>query len=172
MIAGLSARPKQLSPKYFYDEAGAQLFEEITRLPEYYPTRTELAILERHAAEMAKLIPADAALIEFGSAARARKARLLLKEPRRPSAAYVAGRHLGRRCLAAGGGASCGATIPRLTVLPVEADFTKPFRLPPGLGGRRAVFFFPGSTIGNFTPAEGRGLPRDDARRRSGRAVR
>src|ERR1700741_1728065 len=75
VVAGLSARPKRLSPKYFYDELGAQLFEEITRLPEYYPTRCELSILERHAAEMAAFIPPDAALVEFGSGST-RKARM------------------------------------------------------------------------------------------------
>ena len=77
VVAGLSARPKRLSPKYFYDEAGAQLFEEITQLPEYYPTRCELAILERHAADIAALMPKGAALIEFGSGST-RKARMLL----------------------------------------------------------------------------------------------
>src|SRR5262245_966960 len=87
VVAGLSARPKRLSPKYFYDEAGAQRFEAITRLPEYYPTRTELSILERHAPEMAKLIPADAALIEFGSGST-RKARMLLN-PAPAVGAYV-----------------------------------------------------------------------------------
>src|ERR1700754_521720 len=76
VVAGLSARPKRLSPKYFYDETGARLFEEITRLPEYYPTRCELAILERHASEIAAFIPPDAALIEFGSGST-RKARML-----------------------------------------------------------------------------------------------
>src|SRR5882762_9738320 len=77
VIAGLTARPKRLPPKYFYDEAGSRLFEEITELPEYYPTRCELAILRAHAAEMMALIPADAALIEFGSGS-SRKSRLML----------------------------------------------------------------------------------------------
>jgi hypothetical protein len=77
VIAGLSARPKRLSPKYFYDEAGSQLFERITTLPEYYPTRSELAVLKDHAGDIAKLIPRDAAMIEFGSGST-RKARLLL----------------------------------------------------------------------------------------------
>ena len=161
VIAGLSARPKQLSPKYFYDEAGAQLFEEITRLPEYYPTRCELAILERHAAEMAKLIPADAALIEFGSGST-RKARMLLNAA--PAiAAYVPVDISSEMLLQEA--AELRRDYPRLTVLPVEADFTKPFRLPRGIAARPRVGFFPGSTIGNFEPHDGGCVP--EPRRRA-----
>jgi L-histidine Nalpha-methyltransferase len=148
VIAGLSARPKQLSPKYFYDELGAQLFEEITRLPEYYPTRCELAILATHAAEIAKRVPADAALIEFGSGST-RKARMLL-DAASAIAAYVpvdiSSEMLRQEA------AELRRDYPRLTVLPVEADFTKPFQLPHGIAARPHVGFFPGSTIGNFEP--------------------
>jgi dimethylhistidine N-methyltransferase len=148
VVAGLSARPKRLSPKYFYDQLGAQLFEEITRLPEYYPTRCELAILETHAAEMAKLMPADAALIEFGSGST-RKARMLL-EAAPAITAYVpvdiSSEMLQQEA------AELRPDYPRLTVIPVEADFTKPFQLPPGITSRPHVGFFPGSTIGNFEP--------------------
>src|ERR1700681_4667988 len=77
VIAGLTARPKRLPPKYFYDEAGSRLFEEITALPEYYPTRTQLSILSENAADIARLLPENAALIEFGSGST-RKARILL----------------------------------------------------------------------------------------------
>src|SRR6195256_11046 len=77
VIGGLTARPKRLSPKYFYDETGSRLFEEITALPEYYPTRSELAILRAHAPDMAKLLPAKTALIEFGSGS-SKKVRSLL----------------------------------------------------------------------------------------------
>ena len=77
VIDGLTARPKRLSPKYFYDEMGSRLFEEITALPEYYPTRCELAILRAHAPDMARLFPAKTALIEFGSGS-SKKARLML----------------------------------------------------------------------------------------------
>src|SRR5438132_11461562 len=77
VIAGLTARPKRLPPKYFYDETGSRLFEQITELPEYYPTRCELSILHAHAAEMAHLLPAPTALVEFGSGS-SRKARILL----------------------------------------------------------------------------------------------
>jgi L-histidine Nalpha-methyltransferase len=148
VVAGLSARPKRLSPKYFYDERGAQLFEEITRLPEYYPTRCELAILENHAADMAKLMSADTALIEFGSGST-RKARILL-DASPTITAYVpvdiSSEMLQQEAT------ELRHDYPRLTVIPVEADFTKPFRLPRGIASQPRVGFFPGSTIGNFEP--------------------
>src|SRR5881227_1138798 len=78
VLAGLTARPKRLSPKYFYDETGAQLFEAITASPEYYLTRCELEILEERARDMAGLFPAGSALIEFGSGS-SRKVRILLE---------------------------------------------------------------------------------------------
>lgn len=148
VVTGLSERPKRLSPKYFYDELGAQLFEEITRLPEYYPTRCELSILERHAAEMAKLIPADAALIEFGSGST-RKARMLLDAT--PAITAYVPVDISSEMLQQEA-AELRQDYPRLTVLPVEADFTKPFHLPRGIASHQRVGFFPGSTIGNFEP--------------------
>src|SRR6266700_6698552 len=87
VIAGLTTRPKRLSPKYFYDEAGSKLFEEITELPEYYPTRCELAILRTHGAEIARMLPEGSALIEFGSGST-RKVRILL-DSTSTIAAYV-----------------------------------------------------------------------------------
>src|SRR5438132_4885719 len=87
VLEGLAATPKRLPAKYFYDEAGSRLFERITELPEYYPTRCELRILRRHAADIAKLIPPGAALVEFGSGS-SRKARILLKAAPK-LAAYV-----------------------------------------------------------------------------------
>src|ERR1043166_5181430 len=77
VVAGLTARPKRLPPKYFYDEAGARLFEAITALPEYYPTRCELEILHERALEIARFFPAGSALVEFGSGS-SRKVRMLL----------------------------------------------------------------------------------------------
>jgi dimethylhistidine N-methyltransferase len=147
VTAGLSARPKRLSPKYFYDELGAQLFEEITRVPEYYPTRCELSILEHHATEMAAFIPPDAALIEFGSGST-RKARMLLNVA--PITAYVPVDISSEMLLQEA--SELRHDYPRLGVVPVEADFTKPFALPDGIAGQPHVGFFPGSTIGNFEP--------------------
>src|SRR5947208_9781533 len=77
VVAGLTARPKRLPPKYFYDETGAQLFEAITATPEYYPTRSELAILRERSAEIAAFLPAGSALVEFGSGS-SKKVRILL----------------------------------------------------------------------------------------------
>src|SRR3954447_23976027 len=86
VIGGLTQQPKRLAPKYFYDVAGSELFEQITLLPEYYPTRTELAILRTHGADIAKIVPQGAALVEFGAGATT-KVRLLLE--RCKFAAYV-----------------------------------------------------------------------------------
>src|ERR1700716_4489543 len=87
-IGNLSQHPKRLSPKYFYDAAGSELFEQITLLPEYYPTRTELGILRDRGAEIAKIVPEGAALVEFGAGATT-KVRLLLDQCR--FHAYVPG---------------------------------------------------------------------------------
>jgi dimethylhistidine N-methyltransferase len=149
VIAGLTRQPKQLSPKYFYDETGSRLFEQITRLPEYYPTRTELGILRNHGKEIAQIIPPDAALIEFGAGATT-KMRLLLAQCR--IGAYVpvdiSGAFLNGQATA------LRADFPDLAVHPVVADFTAPFNLPRAVQNLPKVGFFPGSTIGNFEPHE------------------
>lgn len=149
VIAGLSQQPKKLSPKYFYDEAGSKLFEQITLLPEYYPTRTELRILRDRGTEIAQAIPASAALVEFGAGATT-KVRLLLKQCE--FKAYVpvdiSGDFLNGQASALRG------DFPELAVHPVTADFTKPFELPPEVKDMPKVGFFPGSTIGNFDPHE------------------
>lgn len=149
VIAGLSHHPKQLPPKYFYDEAGSRLFEQITLLPEYYPTRTELRILRDRGTEIATAIPKDAALVEFGAGATT-KVRLLLSQ--RKFGAYVpvdiSGDFLNDQATA------LRADFPDFAVYPVTADFTKVFALPPEISGMPKVGFFPGSTIGNFDPHE------------------
>jgi dimethylhistidine N-methyltransferase len=146
VIEGLTARPKRLSPKYFYDETGSRLFEEITALPEYYPTRCELAILRQHAADMARLLPPQTALIEFGSGS-SRKARLLLDAA--PAIAAYVPVDISAEWLSEEA-ARLRRDYPRLAVLPVAADFTQPFHLPRSLAGLARAGFFPGSTIGNF----------------------
>jgi dimethylhistidine N-methyltransferase len=148
VLAGLTARPKRLLPKYFYDEAGSQLFEQITGLPEYYPTRTELSILTAHAAEIARLLPENTALIEFGSGSF-RKARILL-DAAPAIAAYVPVDISSQMLVQEADELRRG--YPRLAVLPVAADFTQPFRLPPAVARLAHTGFFPGSTIGNFEP--------------------
>lgn len=149
VIAGLAADPKQLPPKYFYDERGSQLFEAITRTPEYYPTRTETGILAEQAAAITRFIPIDAALVEFGAGSLT-KARILLAAapikafvPVDISAAYLAGE-----------AARFARELPGVDVLPVVADFTASFALPAGIAALSKVGFFPGSTLGNFEPHE------------------
>jgi dimethylhistidine N-methyltransferase len=146
VIEGLTARPKWLSPKYFYDETGSRLFEEITALPEYYPTRCELAILGAHAADMARLLPNKTALIEFGSGS-SKKARLMLDAA--PAIAAYVPVDISAQWLSEEA-ARLRRDYPRLAVLPIAADFTKAFRLPQSLAGLARAGFFPGSTIGNF----------------------
>jgi dimethylhistidine N-methyltransferase len=150
VLAGLTARPKRLLPKYFYDQAGAQLFEQITELPEYYPTRCELAILREHAAEIAGLVPEGAALIEFGSGS-SKKARILLAAAQQ-AAAYVPV-DISTEMLATEA-QELRRDHPRIKVLPIETDFTKPFSLPAAIADVPRAGFFPGSTIGNFEPHE------------------
>jgi L-histidine N-alpha-methyltransferase len=151
VLTGLSRPQKSIPCKFFYDERGSALFEEICRLPEYYPTRTETAILEQNAATVAARIGPHCAIVEFGSGA-SRKARILLEALDRP-AVYVAvdisREHLREAT------ASLARDFPALSVVAVCADYTHPFRLPPlpEEGGKR-VGFFPGSTIGNFRPEE------------------
>jgi L-histidine Nalpha-methyltransferase len=150
VIAGLTARPKRLSPKYFYDQAGAQLFEDITALPEYYLTRCELEILRERAGEMARFFPAGSALIEFGSGS-SKKVRILLEAA--PTIAAYIPVDISSEMLVQEA-EELRRDYPRLAVLPVEADFTQPFSLPAQAAGMAHTGFFPGSTIGNFEPHE------------------
>jgi dimethylhistidine N-methyltransferase len=159
VLAGLLAEPKHVAPKYFYDPKGSELFERITRLPEYYPTRTEIGILEAHAGAMAALIPNDAAVVEFGAGSAA-KTRILLGAA--PQVTYYVPIDISAAFLADIGG-RMSRSLPKLRVLPVEADFTQPFALPAELGTRPRVGFFPGSTIGNFEPHEANALMRHAA---------
>lgn len=149
ILRGLRREPKSLSPKFFYDDRGSTLFEQITQLPEYYLTAAELAIMERHVREMAALVGPQASLIEFGSGSST-KTRILLEHLDR-LAAYVPVDISREHLLAAA--AQLAADFPHIEVLPVAADFTHPFELPsPRVMPVRNIVYFPGSTIGNFTP--------------------
>lgn len=150
VIEGLSRLHKSLPCRFFYDERGSRLFEEITRLPEYYPTRTELAILGAHAAEIASTIPPDAVLMEFGSGSSTKTELLLQQLPSTvayvpidvsPSALAEAKQRLTSR-------------FPELVIYPVAASFTEPIELPLTLQHRPRQGFFPGSTIGNWIPED------------------
>jgi dimethylhistidine N-methyltransferase len=149
-MRGLRAGIKTLSPALFYDAAGARLFERICELPEYYPTRTEHAILARHGSELAARAGAGCALIEYGSGAGV-KVRYLLDHLERP-VAYVPV-DISREQLHEVA-REREAQYPGLRVLPVCADYTTAFELPALPATARRVAFFPGSTIGNFHPAE------------------
>ncbi|PZA13432.1 L-histidine N(alpha)-methyltransferase [Rhodopseudomonas palustris] len=151
VLDGLTRPQKELSPKYFYDDAGSELFVDITRLPEYYPTRTELSILHDRAAEIAELIPPDAAVVEFGAGATT-KIRLLLAAHQ--VAAYVPVDISGDFIVTQA--EALQRDFPQLAVHPLAADFTKPFALPPAVRELPKVGFFPGSTLGNFEPQEAR----------------
>lgn len=146
LIEALRRTPKSISPKWFYDERGSDLFEAITALPEYYPTRTEATLLARIAPELAAGIPDGAALVEFGSGASA-KTRILLDAAPQLSA-YVP-MDISVEALDAAA-RRINADYPALEVWPVAGDFTHPISLPDEVAGRPTVGFFPGSTIGNF----------------------
>ena len=151
VVAGLSGPRKTLPCKYLYDERGSALFERICDLDEYYPTRTELGILETHVGEMAERLGPRCLLVEYGSGS-SRKTRLLLDRLHQP-AAYVP-IDISREALAASA-RSLASAYPQLEVLPVCADYTEPLELPrPRRPALRRGVFFPGSTIGNFTPPE------------------
>ena len=148
ILAGLSRKPRKLSPKFFYDERGSELFMEITRQPEYYLTRTETSLLETHVDEIGDLIGGDLSLIEYGSGA-SEKIRILLNRLR-PS--IYAPLDISRDYLAQSA-ESLGRDFPWLDVHATCVDFTAEFSLPFTTGGRR-VGFFPGSSIGNFDRPE------------------
>ena len=154
VVRGLGRRPRSVPSKYFYDERGSELFDRITRLDAYYPTRTERSILETHADALVDAIGKDSALVEYGSGS-SDKTRILLDalHARRTLAAYVPIDISEEYLLATA--ERLRAAYPGLPVLPVAADYTRPFALPelPPETTRRVVFF-PGSTIGNFTPDE------------------
>jgi dimethylhistidine N-methyltransferase len=149
VIGDLSQHPKRLSPKYFYDSTGSELFEQITVLPEYYPTRTELTILRDRGRAISAIIPKKAALVEFGAGATT-KVRLLLNQC--AFGAYVPVDISGDFLTAQAD--ALRADFPSLAVYPVTADFTAPFELPQAISAMPKVGFFPGSTLGNFEPHE------------------
>ncbi len=151
VLAGLTALDKSLPCKYLYDAHGSQLFDAITRLEAYYPTRTETAILTDHGDDIAQAIGPRARVIEYGSGSSV-KTRLLLDALDRP-AAYVpldiSAEHL------AASARRLQAEYPDVPITPIVADYTSGFALP-DVPGERTLLFFPGSTIGNFNPDEAR----------------
>jgi L-histidine N-alpha-methyltransferase len=147
VLTGLAQPQKVIPARYFYDHAGSELFEKITELPEYYPTRTEIGILTDCAAAIGAAVGKGRAVVEFGSGSSA-KTPLLLRAI--APAAYVpvdiSAEFLQQSA------AVLAREFPGLPVLPVAADFTHAFRLPASIAGAPKLGFFPGSTIGNLAP--------------------
>lgn len=147
VLRGFETRPRAIPARWFYDRRGSELFEAITELPEYYPTRTETEILRRACPEVATLAGAGRAVVEFGSGSST-KTPILLRSVN--PGAYVpidiSGDFLRESS------AGLAAAFPGLPVLPVEADFLRPIALPPMVANLPKLGFFPGSTIGNMIP--------------------
>jgi len=145
VLRGLSERQKAIPARWFYDMAGSALFEQITQLPEYYPTRVETGLLETHGRDMARMVGPGRAIVEFGSGSSV-KTPLLLREV--APAAYVpldiSGEFLRQSC------GELAEKFPELPIIPVEANFMLPVRLPEAVRHLDMLGFFPGSTIGNM----------------------
>ncbi len=152
ILDGLRRVPKHISSKFLYDEKGSLLFDEICDLPEYYPTRTETAIMEQYADEMVRAVGEKAVLIELGSGSSV-KTRLLLDNAKTLSAYVpvdISAEYLNSSVERLRG------EYPELVIEPVAADYTRSFSLPSGVSSnKRKVVYFPGSTFGNFYPEEG-----------------
>ena len=148
ILNGLSSVPKATPARWFYDQRGSELFEQITDLPEYYPTRTETALLKAHCAKVGEVAGPGRAVIEFGAGSAAKTPHLLRRiDPAVYVAVDISGDFLRE------GTAALALDFPGLPVRAVEADFTHPIELPRLVGHLPRLGFFPGSTIGNFEAA-------------------
>jgi len=150
VLAGLAGPRRAIPARWFYDERGSELFDDITRLSEYYPTRVETALLEECRTDIAARVGAGHAVVEFGSGSATKTPMLL--EAVAPSAYVpidISGDYL------RGAAEILQAKFPGLPVFPVEADFTNGFDLPSEIDDAPRLGFFPGSTIGNFIPRSG-----------------
>lgn len=155
VLRGLNAWPRAIPARWFYDKRGSELFEDITGLPEYYPTRIETALLKAYCGEVGRIAGTGRAVVEFGSGSSAKTPHLLSQVA--PSAYVpidISGEFLRESS------AVLAAQFPMLPVHPVEADFMHPIRLPDAVAGAPKLGFFPGSTIGNMVPRSGTDLLR------------
>ncbi|HEY1150919.1 MAG TPA: L-histidine N(alpha)-methyltransferase [Pseudoduganella sp.] len=149
ICAGLLATPAMVSPKYFYDGMGSKLFEAITELPEYYPTRTEAAIFAAHGADMAACTGPGMTLLDLGAGNCAKAASLFpLLQPKHYVPIDIS------RDFLNGAVERLRQRFPHIEMTPLALDLAGPFALPPEVGAERRQFFYPGSSIGNFTPRE------------------
>jgi len=149
LAEGLLAMPARTSPKYLYDPLGSRLFDAITELPEYYPTRTEAALLAAHGAAIAAEVPKGATLVDLGAGNCEKAARLFgLLQPARYVAVDISADYLNNalQCLQ--------RQYPMLDMLGVGLDFSARLTLPDEVGEGPRLLFYPGSSIGNFTPQE------------------
>jgi len=145
VLRGLAARPRAIPARWLYDERGSELFEEITRLPEYYPTRTERRLLSAHAQDIADHAVGVRTVVEFGSGSSGKTPTLLSAvKPAAYAPIDICGEFLRRSA------AKLAASFPQTRVHPVEGDFTRPVPLPASIGPGRRLGFFAGSTIGNL----------------------
>jgi L-histidine N-alpha-methyltransferase len=145
VLTGFAARPRAIPARWFYDRTGSELFEAITELPEYYPTRVETGLLEKHSSDVARIAGEGRAVVEFGSGSSVKTPHLLRAVA---PAAYVPIDISGDFLRASS--AELAKGFPGLPVMPVEADFMKPFALPDAVADTPKLGFFPGSTIGNM----------------------
>jgi dimethylhistidine N-methyltransferase len=151
LLEGLSGDDKSIPCKFLYDARGSELFEEICELDAYYPTRTELAIMQQYLRRMARWVGPRSRVVEFGSGSGL-KTRLLLESLDSPVSYLPI--DISRSALR-GCAASIADDLPDLDIVPICADYTEPIALPePAAEVRRTVAYFPGSTIGNFEPGE------------------
>lgn len=149
LVAGLLAPHAHVSPKYLYDVLGSRLFAAICELPEYYPTRTEAAIFEQHAAAIAAALGPDATLIDLGAGNCSKAARLFPSlRPKQYVAIDISEKFL-REAVSA-----LQQQFPKIKMTSLGMDFSSELELPATVGARRRQFFYPGSSIGNFAPLE------------------
>jgi len=147
--AGLQAHDAFISPKFLYDALGSKLFEAICELPEYYPTRTEAAIFARHGAEIARVAGSGATLIDLGAGNCAKAASLFpLLQPAQYVPIDISGEFLDDAV------ARLRQRFPHIAMEPLGMDFSQQFALPASVRAERRLFFYPGSSLGNFTPDE------------------
>ena len=154
LLAGLSARPRRVAPKWFYDSPGSRLFDRICALPEYYLTRVELGILESRAVDIARCLGPGVEVVEFG-AGTSRKFRAFAHALERPIAYRpidISGDYLLDAIT------EFRAAVPELPVHPIVGDYTRRLSLPPAQSPARRAGFYPGSSIGNFAPVGARAL--------------
>lgn len=152
VLAGLRGTPKSIPSRFFYDARGSELFEEITGLEEYYPTRAEIALLDAHAADIAALAGGNVSLIEFGSGSSRKTDRLIEALPSLSSYVPI---DISDSALA-GAAARLRKRFPALAIAPLHGDFASPLQLPRIARTQKKLGFFPGSTIGNLTHDEAR----------------